>query len=115
MNEVVRDLGGYASREEYTCTGATKTGDIFLTGSGKACIVCDTADSVSGDKVAVATDALVLVDSASATTFAAAAAVSYDPTTKLAVASGTGGSIAIGKAEKAKVANELSVLVRLNG
>lgn len=115
MNEVVRDLGGYSGREEYTATGATKTGDIFLMGSGKAAIVCDTGDSVSGDRVAVATEALILVDAASATTFAAAAAVSYDPTNKLAVASGTGGSIAIGKAEKAKVNGETSVLVRLNG
>jgi hypothetical protein len=61
--------------------------------------------------VAISTDALVLVDSASATTFAAGAAVQWNSSTKLAV---TAGGTQMGKAEKAKVANETSVLVRLN-
>jgi hypothetical protein len=113
-NELVRDLGGFSGREEFTATVAGKTGDIVFTGSGKAAIVCDTADYAIGERVAVSTDALVLVDSASATTFAAGATVNWDATNKLAVASGTAGTTAMGKAEKAKVANELSVLVRLN-
>ncbi len=113
-NELVRDLGGFSGREEYTAAAAGTNGDIVFTGSGKAALVCDTSDFAAGETVAVTTDALVRVDSASATTFAAGAAVNYNTSTKLAVASGTAGTSQIGKAEVAKVANETSVLVRLN-
>ena len=113
-NELVRDLGGFSGREEHTAAAAGLTGDIVFTGSGKSAYVCYTSDYAAGERVAITTDALVRVDSASATTFAAGADVNYNTTTKLAVASGTAGTSKIGKAEIAKVANELSVLVRLN-
>lgn len=113
-NELVRDLGGFAGREEYTAAANGTNGDIVYTGSGRAALVCDTGDFLAGESVPVTTDALVRVDSAAATTFAAGAVVNYNTTTKLAVASGTAGTSAIGRAEVAKVANETSVLVRLN-
>jgi predicted RecA/RadA family phage recombinase len=114
MNNLVRDLGGMAGRQEFTATVAGKTGDIVFTGSGQAGYVCDTADHAIGDSVAITTDALVEVDAAGATTFAVGATVNYNTTTKLAVASGTAGTSAIGKAERAKVADEITVLVRFN-
>lgn len=110
-NEVVRDLGGLDGREEFTAAAAGRNGDIVFTGSGKAGIVCEPATYVIGQRVAISTDALVLVDSAAATTFAAGATVQWNAGTKLAV---TAGGTNMGKAERAKVANETSVLVRLN-
>lgn len=110
-NEVIRDLGGLDGREEFTAAAAGRNGDIVFTGSGKAGIVCEPSTYVIGQRVAISTDALVLVDSAAATTFAAGATVQWNAGTKLAV---TAGGTNMGKAEKAKVANETSVLVRLN-
>ena len=110
-NEVIRDLGGLDGREEFTAAAAGRNGDIVFTGSGKAGIVCEPSTYVVGQRVAISTDALVLVDSAAATTFAAGATVQWNAGTKLAV---TAGGTNMGKAEKAKVANETSVLVRLN-
>lgn len=110
-NEVIRDLGGLDGREEFTAAAAGRNGDIVFTGSGKAGIVCEPSTYVIGQRVAISTDALVLVDSAAATTFAAGATVQWNAGTKLAV---TAGGTNMGKAEKAKVANETAVLVRLN-
>lgn len=110
-NEIVRDLGGLDGREEFTAAAAGRNGDIVFTGSGKAGIVCEPSTYVIGQRVAISTDALVLVDSAAATTFAAGATVQWNAGTKLAV---TAGGTNMGKAERAKVANETSVLVRLN-
>jgi predicted RecA/RadA family phage recombinase len=115
MNNLIRDLGGFPGREEFTAIAAGRTGDIVFTGSGKAGLVCDTADYAIGESVAITTDALVEIDSASATTFAVGATVNYDAANKLAVASGTAGTSAIGKAQRAKIANEVVVLIRLNG
>jgi hypothetical protein len=69
MNNLIRDLGGFSGREEFTAIAAGRTGDIVFTGSGKAGIVCDTADYAIGDSVAISTDALVEVDAASGFVF----------------------------------------------
>ena len=114
MNEIVRDFGGPSAREEVTLGATAKTGDIVFTTSGLAGVIVEPGDHASGDRVAVCTDCLVELDSASATTFSAEVAVSWHTTNKLAVANATAGSRAVGFAARAKTNGQVTVLVRLN-
>lgn len=115
MNEIVRDLGGADEREELVLAANAPQADLVFTPDGRAAIVMLPRAALNGETVPVTTNALVRLDSASATTFAVGAAVGFNTTTKLAVAGATAGSRACGHAYAAKTSGQLSVLVRLNG
>lgn len=113
MNALVRNLAGIEGNEEVTLSAAAVPGDIVYTGDSQAAVILSTKDLASGDKVAVSTDAIVDVDSASATTFAVGAKVYFDTATKLAVASGSTKPY-LGLAVVAKTNGQTKVRVRLN-
>lgn len=115
MNEIVRDLKGHEGREEITATAAGVQADLYFTPDGRAAISCKPGPVLNGELIPVTTDALVLLDSASATTFAVGVEVGWNSTTKLAVAAATAGSRACGRVVRAKTAGQTTVLVRLNG
>lgn len=113
-NETFRELGGNDGREEFTLTATALPGDIVYTGDGLAAVTKHSHNGIATDSVPVATDELVLLDSASATTFTARAAVWWNPSTKLAVAEGTTGARPAGLCVFAKTNGQVTVLVRLN-
>jgi predicted RecA/RadA family phage recombinase len=115
MNEIIRDLKGVEGREEVTLAAVAPICDIVFTPDGRAAICATNKPGAVGDIVPVCTDAIVSLDSASATTFTVGAAVGWNSTTKLAVAGATAGSRAVGFAYRAKTSGQLNVLVRLNG
>jgi hypothetical protein len=115
MNETIRDLGGPSAREEVTLTASAKTGDIVFTGDGRAAIIYDCGDLVSGDTPATSTNALVKLDSASATLFSVGQDVFWDVTNKVAVVAQTAASRLVGRCVVAKTNGQTSVLTRLNG
>jgi predicted RecA/RadA family phage recombinase len=112
MAQLLRDFGGVDAREEHVCTAAQKPGDIVQTPDGYFGVVMGSKDYVIGERAPITTDALVAVDSASATTITVGAAVFFNTTTRLAVASGV--HPGIGGAARAKLNGELFVNVRLN-
>lgn len=115
MNEIVRDLKGIEGREELVAPALGPQADLVFTPDGRAAISCKPGPFAANESIPVSTDCLVLLDSASATTFAVGAEVGWNSTTKLAVAAATVGSRACGRAYRAKTSGQLSVLVRLNG
>lgn len=112
MASLVKDLGGVDGREEFVCAAVQKPGDIVRLPDGSFGYVMGSKDYAIGEKAPVTTDAIVDVQSASATTVSVGAAVFYNTSTNLAVASGN--HPGIGGAMKAKVDGELFVRVRLN-
>lgn len=111
MHSLIRNLAGVEGNETYVCVGATKANDLVALPDGSVGFVLGNRDYVAGEEVAVTTDALVSVDSASATTFAVGATVRFDTGTKLAVSAG---GIGLGDAIEAKVNGQTKVKVRLN-
>jgi predicted RecA/RadA family phage recombinase len=112
MSLLIKDLGGVDAREEYVCLAETLPGAIVQTTDGLLGYVMGSRAYATGEKAPITTDALVSLDSASATTFSAGGSVYWNMSTKLAVASGAhphaGGAI------KAKTSGQLLVDVRLN-
>ena len=113
MHDLVRDLSGIDGREEFVCTAVTKPGDLVQTPDGLIAYVMGTRDYAVGETVSITTDAIVDVDSASATTFAVGATAYYDLATKLAVASGAT-KPGLGAVCVAKTSGQTKVRVRLN-
>jgi predicted RecA/RadA family phage recombinase len=97
---VTAPSGGYAS------------GEIVQAPSGRAGYVNSLNAVPEGEKCTIKTTGRVKVPSASATTFALAAAVQWNNTTNLAVASG---DFLLGPASKAKINGDTVVEVILNG
>lgn len=112
-HDLVRDLQGMGNHEEFVCTAITRPGDLVQTTDGLIGYVMGVRDYAIGETVPVVTDAIVDVDSASATTFAVGATVYYNLTTKLAVASGAT-QPGLGAAVIAKTNGQTKVRVRLN-
>jgi hypothetical protein len=111
-HELIKDYGGIDGREEHVCTAETKPGDLVVTSTGRFGLVLGHKTFETGEVCPVTTDALIDVDSASATTVSAAAAVFYNTTTKLAVTSGA--HPGLGLAARAKTSGQLKMRVRIN-
>lgn len=111
MHALVRNLGGVEGNETFICTGDTRANDLVVLPSGIVGFVLGNRDYVAGEEVAVTTDAIIDVDSASATTISAGATARFDTSTKLAI---TSGGVGLGEAELAKTSGQTKMRVRLN-
>lgn len=100
-------------RAEYhgIATAALTPGQVITLADGRAAVVMGNGPIAIGDAYTACTEGTFEVNAASGTTFADGAAVQFNDTTKLAVASG---DFAVGKAVGAKSSGSTFVLVALN-
>ena len=112
MTNVFREYGGIDGRVEHTMAAAGRSGSIVQLTTGELGVVMSVGDFVAGDVVAVATDIEGDIASASATTFAVGAAVFYNLSTGLVVASGV--HPGLGRAVRAKTNGQTSARIRMN-
>jgi predicted RecA/RadA family phage recombinase len=111
MHKIVTQLG---ETETHIAAAATNAMDLIQVGDGFAGVVTGSKPSfATGEEMPVVTNAIVDVDAATGTTFAAGAKVELNSSTKLAVAAGAG-DFTVGQALTAKVSGTLFVRVRLN-
>lgn len=94
----------------FTAGAAYSAGDVVSI-AGLAGVIEGLSNVASGDPATARVKGVFDVASASGTTFALGAAVQWDDTNNLAVATG---DFALGKAAKAKVSGETTVRVILN-
>lgn len=95
-----------------TASGTLASGDVVQLADGRAAVVGGLTGVVSGEKYEAIVEGQFLVASASGTTFSLGVPVYWDDSANLAVATQTGWYL--GRASKAKVSGELTVLVDLN-
>ena len=112
MLAIQREYGGIDGRIEHVMAAAGKSGDVVQLTTGELGVIMSVGDFVTGDTVMVATDIEGEFSCATGTTFAVGAAVFYNLTTKLVVASGV--HPGMGRAVRAKTSGQLTARIRLN-
>jgi predicted RecA/RadA family phage recombinase len=96
-----------------TLSAAASAGDVMQAGDGRAGIIVGSGDFASGDIVALDTECVAEIATASGTTFSAGDKVEWDDTNKLVVAA-AGGDFDLGSALRAKTSGQTVTLVSLN-
>lgn len=107
-----RLLYGGGGEIHLTAAGILQPGDIILA-AGRAAVVSGCQAIAIGDRFTAYTKGVFECDTASGTTFAAAAEIEWDDTNNLCVAA-AGGTFDLGRSVVAKTSGQLKTIVNLN-